>query len=157
MRTVLTHEFAPLISPCFKGQTRTVANVPCACEKETGFGLSSRGTPGRLFSSIARVRARDNRDNSPSPRTRQRVMTKTPRLTTLRPRVEMATQRFEPRPKQIDQYYLTSRHREWRLAVCRRAGWRCEAIEYGRRPIRHARCRSTTYQKPTAPMGGWGV
>jgi hypothetical protein len=55
-------------------------------------------------------------------------MTKQPRLSLLGPRVTMASQRLEPRPKQVDQYY-----REWRTAMCRRAGWQCEAIEDGRR------------------------
>jgi hypothetical protein len=63
-------------------------------------------------------------------------MTKTPpRLTNLRPRVEMASQRIAPRPKQIDAYYSTPEHRAWRLAVCRRAGWQCEAIEDGLREV----------------------
>jgi 5-methylcytosine-specific restriction enzyme A len=58
-------------------------------------------------------------------------MTKMPRLSTLRPRVAMAPQRLAPRAKQVDAYYSTPEHRAWRLAVCKRAGWRCEAIENG--------------------------
>jgi 5-methylcytosine-specific restriction protein A len=61
-------------------------------------------------------------------------MTKTPRLTTLRPRVAMASQRLTPRPKTVDPYYSTPEHRAWRKAVYQRAGWRCEAIlENGQR------------------------
>jgi 5-methylcytosine-specific restriction enzyme A len=65
-------------------------------------------------------------------------MTKQPRLSLLGPRVTMASQRLEPRPKQVDQYYLTPQHREWRTTVCRRAGWQCEAIEDGRRCAKSA-------------------
>jgi 5-methylcytosine-specific restriction protein A len=32
-----------------------------------------------------------------------------------------------------DPYYSTEQHRVWRLAVCERASWRCEAVEDGRR------------------------
>jgi 5-methylcytosine-specific restriction enzyme A len=58
---------------------------------------------------------------------------KTPRLSNLKPRVAMASPRIAPRPRQPDSYYSTPEHREWRVAVCRRAGWQCEAIEDGRR------------------------
>jgi 5-methylcytosine-specific restriction protein A len=58
---------------------------------------------------------------------------RTPRLTTLRPRVEMASSRLEPRERQVDSYYSTQQHREWRSAVYRQAGWQCEAIENGQR------------------------
>jgi 5-methylcytosine-specific restriction protein A len=60
-------------------------------------------------------------------------MTRTPRLTTLRPRVQMATPRIAPRPKQADAELLTPEHRAWRRAVLDRAGWRCEWIEDGKR------------------------
>src|SRR5450756_680987 len=43
------------------------------------------------------------------------------------------TRTLKPRPKQADAELLTPEHRAWRLAVCRRAGWRCEWIEDGRR------------------------
>jgi 5-methylcytosine-specific restriction protein A len=62
-----------------------------------------------------------------------RGMKQPPRLTTLRPRVEMASQRLTPRPKTADPYYLTAEHKAWRAEVCRQAGWRCEAVEDGRR------------------------
>jgi 5-methylcytosine-specific restriction enzyme A len=60
-------------------------------------------------------------------------MTKAPRLTTLRPRVAMASQRLTPRERQIDPYYSSAEHRAWRTTVYRRAGWRCEAMENGQR------------------------
>lgn len=60
-------------------------------------------------------------------------MTRTPRLTTLRPRVQMATPRIVARPPKFDDYYSSAEHRAWRRAVCQRAGWQCEAIENGRR------------------------
>src|ERR1017187_3271687 len=43
------------------------------------------------------------------------------------------TRTAKPRPKQADAELLTPQHRAWRLAVCRRAGWRCEWLEDGRR------------------------
>jgi 5-methylcytosine-specific restriction protein A len=36
------------------------------------------------------------------------------------------TRTARPRPKQADAELQTPEHRVWRLAVCRRAGWRCE-------------------------------
>jgi 5-methylcytosine-specific restriction enzyme A len=47
------------------------------------------------------------------------------------------TRTVKPRPKQADAELLTPEHRAWRLAVCRRAGWRCEWIEHG------MQCRAT--------------
>ena len=41
------------------------------------------------------------------------------------------TRTAKPRRKQADAELLTPEHRAWRLAVCRRAGWRCEWIEDG--------------------------
>ncbi len=41
------------------------------------------------------------------------------------------TRTAKPRPKQADAELLTPEHRQWRLAVCRRAGWRCEWVEDG--------------------------
>src|SRR5260221_10520890 len=41
------------------------------------------------------------------------------------------TRTAKPRPKQADAELLTPEHRAWRLAVCRRAGWRCEWAENG--------------------------
>jgi len=62
------------------------------------------------------------------------AVTKQPRLTLLgNPRIGMASQRLAPRPKVSDPYYSTPEHRAWRLAVCRRAGWRCEWIDNGQR------------------------
>ncbi len=58
---------------------------------------------------------------------------KPPRLSLLASRVPRAGQRIVPRPRQPDSYYSTQQHREWRLAVCRQAGWRCEVIENGQR------------------------
>lgn len=43
------------------------------------------------------------------------------------------TRTTRPLPKQADAELLTPEHRAWRLAVCRRAGWRCEWVEQGRR------------------------
>jgi len=53
---------------------------------------------------------------------------KQPRLTTLRPRVSMASQRISARPKTADPYYSTEQHR-----ACRAACWRCEWIDNGQR------------------------
>src|SRR6266446_426483 len=39
------------------------------------------------------------------------------------------TRTARPRPKQADAELLTPKHRAWRLAVCRRAGWQCQWIE----------------------------
>ena len=47
------------------------------------------------------------------------------------------TRTAKPRPKQADAELLTPEHRSWRLAVCRRAAWRCEWIEDG------MQCRAT--------------
>jgi 5-methylcytosine-specific restriction protein A len=41
------------------------------------------------------------------------------------------TRTAKPRPKQANAELLTPEHRAWRLAVCRRAHWRCEWIEDG--------------------------
>lgn len=38
-----------------------------------------------------------------------------------------------PLEKQVDAELLTPEHRAWRLEVMRRAGWRCEHIEGGKR------------------------
>jgi hypothetical protein len=55
-------------------------------------------------------------------------------LRTSRPRLAVHdTRTGKPRPKQADAALLTPEHRAWRLAVCRRAGWRCEWLEDGRR------------------------
>lgn len=76
-------------------------------------------------------------------------MTEQPRLSLLGRRVEMASQRIAPRPKIDDprRAAVEAVHdldHEWRS-------------EHDKRPfpIRHARCRSTTYQEPTR-MRGWG-
>jgi 5-methylcytosine-specific restriction enzyme A len=50
------------------------------------------------------------------------------------------TRTAKPRPKQADAELLTPEHRAWRLAVCRRAQWRCEWVENGNRcQASHAR------------------
>ena len=41
-------------------------------------------------------------------------------------------------PKVADKELQTPEHRAWRLIVCRRAGWRCEWIEEGKRCQRSA-------------------
>src|SRR5664279_2230416 len=43
------------------------------------------------------------------------------------------TRTAKPRPKQADAELLTPEHRELRVAVCRRAGWRCQWVENGMR------------------------
>jgi len=60
-------------------------------------------------------------------------MRKPPRLSLLGNRVSTAAPRITARPKTADPYYSTEQHRAWRLAVCRAASWRCEAIENGQR------------------------
>lgn len=53
-------------------------------------------------------------------------------LRTSRPRLAVHdTRTAQPRTKQADAELLTPEHRAWRIAVCRRAGWRCEWIEDG--------------------------
>jgi 5-methylcytosine-specific restriction protein A len=55
-------------------------------------------------------------------------------LRTSRPRLTPHdTRTAKPRSKQADAELLTPEHRAWRLDVCRRAGWRCEWIEDGKR------------------------
>ena len=62
------------------------------------------------------------------------------KLTTLRPRIAtLDTRSAKPPPKTADRELLTPEHRAWRLIVCRRAHWRCEWIENGRRCERNAR------------------
>ena|ERR1035437_7081392 len=43
------------------------------------------------------------------------------------------TRTLKPRPKQADAELLTPAHKELRVAVCRRAGWRCQWVENGAR------------------------
>lgn len=43
-----------------------------------------------------------------------------------------------PPPKTADAELLTPEHKAWRLAVCRRAHWRCEWVEQGLRCRRSA-------------------
>ncbi len=53
--------------------------------------------------------------------------TKPPKLRTARPMVKVADHRSVlPPPKRADPELLTPEHREWALAVKRRAGWKCE-------------------------------
>jgi hypothetical protein len=55
-------------------------------------------------------------------------------LRTSRPRLAVHdTRTAQPRPKQADAELMTPEHRAWRLAVCRRAGWRCQWLDDGRR------------------------
>ena len=44
----------------------------------------------------------------------------------------------KPEPKQADAELLTVEHRNWRLKVCRRAGWQCQWVEQGKRCQRSA-------------------
>jgi 5-methylcytosine-specific restriction enzyme A len=51
-----------------------------------------------------------------------------PRLRTLRPKVASMDLRVATvPPKQVDPYYSTAEHREWREAVVRRAGGKCQS------------------------------
>lgn len=43
------------------------------------------------------------------------------------------TRSVRPPPKAADAELLTPEHKAWRLAVCRRAGWRCQWVENGKR------------------------
>jgi|SRR5450432_2835775 5-methylcytosine-specific restriction enzyme A len=53
-------------------------------------------------------------------------MTKQPRLTTLRPRVAMASQRLTPRPKVAAPIYSSPEWRGLIAAIIKRRGRRCE-------------------------------
>jgi 5-methylcytosine-specific restriction protein A len=53
-------------------------------------------------------------------------MTKQPRLTTLRPRVEMASQRLQPRPKTAAPVYGSPEWRALIAGIIRDRGRRCE-------------------------------
>lgn len=59
--------------------------------------------------------------------TRARIPTLGPRVATL------DTRTAKPLPKKVDDHYNTPEHRAWALAIKRRAGWRCEVVESGRR------------------------
>ena len=48
------------------------------------------------------------------------------------PRV-LDTRTAKPPPKRADADLLTASHQAWRMAVLRRAGYQCEAIERGQR------------------------
>ncbi|MEH2508680.1 5-methylcytosine-specific restriction protein A [Nitrobacteraceae bacterium AZCC 1564] len=48
------------------------------------------------------------------------------------------TRRAKPPAKVADPELLTPEHKAWRLAVCRRAGWRCEWVEDGKRCTKRA-------------------
>lgn len=61
------------------------------------------------------------------------------KLRTLKPLVSRFDGRVvKPEPKRADAELQTAEHRQWRLIVCRRAGWRCEWIENGQRCERRA-------------------
>lgn len=51
------------------------------------------------------------------------------------------TRTVKPPPKVADSELLTPEHRAWREAVLRRAGYRCEAVDDGRRCERQAPAR----------------
>jgi 5-methylcytosine-specific restriction protein A len=53
-------------------------------------------------------------------------MTKQPRLTTLRPRVAMATQRLTPRPKTVLPVYTSTEWRALIAGIIKSRGRRCE-------------------------------
>jgi hypothetical protein len=56
------------------------------------------------------------------------------RISTLKPRIPtLDTRRVKPPAKAADEHYGTAEHRAWALEVKRRAGWRCEYVEGGRR------------------------
>jgi hypothetical protein len=56
------------------------------------------------------------------------------KLKTLGPSVRtMDTRTVKPLPKRADPELLTPEHRAWRAEVLRRAGYRCEQIERGKR------------------------
>jgi len=53
---------------------------------------------------------------------------------TLRPSIAaMDVRSARPAPKVADPELLTPEHRAWRAAVLRRAGYRCEAVDDGKR------------------------
>lgn len=55
------------------------------------------------------------------------------------PRITAAdSRRLKPQPKRADPELLSSAHRAWRAEVLRRAGYRCEWIDGGRRCERRA-------------------
>ena len=59
---------------------------------------------------------------------------KQPRLKTLGPRLKpIDTRTVRPPPKVVEDYYSSAEHKEWRLQVMSRAGWRCQKIVDGRR------------------------
>ena len=56
------------------------------------------------------------------------------RLRTVRPQLRTLDHHtVSLRPKSADPHYLTAEHRSWRVAVLKRAGYQCEAIEHGHR------------------------
>ncbi len=62
---------------------------------------------------------------------------KQPRLTTLKSRIStLDTRTAKPLPKEADSHYGSAEHKAWAIAVKRRAGWRCEYVENGRRCAR---------------------
>lgn len=55
-------------------------------------------------------------------------MSKPIRVATARPRVATADLRaVVPAPKMVDSHYSSQEHRDWRLKVMQRAGFRCQA------------------------------
>lgn len=56
------------------------------------------------------------------------------KLTTFKPRLRTVdTRTVRPPPKTADHELQTPEHRAWRLVVCRRAGWRCQWVDNGKR------------------------
>lgn len=54
------------------------------------------------------------------------------RLRNISPHIQsIDTRTARPEPKRADAELLTPEHRDWRVAVMQRAGWRCEAIDHG--------------------------
>lgn len=57
-----------------------------------------------------------------------------PKLRTMQPSIRtIDTRTVKPAPKRADADLLTLEHRAWRAEVLRRAGYRCEEVEGGRR------------------------
>lgn len=61
------------------------------------------------------------------------------RIKMLSPLVPMSSGRtVQVEPKRVDPHYLSPEHKQWRETVLRNAGYRCEAIEDGKRCTRAA-------------------
>ncbi|WP_158669962.1 HNH endonuclease signature motif containing protein [Bradyrhizobium guangdongense] len=61
------------------------------------------------------------------------------KITTLKPLVPRSSGfTVRPPPKRADPELLTEQHKVFRLTVCRRANWRCQWVENGKRCERSA-------------------